>query len=174
MFVLYAYAPLCAPPCANSAVPLVFTALIAERCRALRPRFCAAVCAWRDKLACEATESPSRCSAAEVALDRVLDGRPLCALRPFCVSRLACSRVCSEVLPFFGGASFTPARRAFDSPIAMACCGERAPCFPSRMWCISSRTNSPACTLGDFPSSASLRARSMVSCSGMTLAFDGP
>ena len=139
----------------NSAVPLVFTALIAERCRAPRPRFCAAVYAWRDKLACEAAECPSRCSAAEVALDRVLDGRPLCALRPFCVSRLACSRVCSEVLPFFGGASFTPARRAFDSPIAMACCGERAPCFPSRMWCISSRTNSPACTLGDFPSSAS-------------------
>jgi hypothetical protein len=33
----------------------------------------------------------------------------------------------------FGG-SFTPARRAFDRPIAIACSGERAPCFPSRTW----------------------------------------
>jgi hypothetical protein len=44
----------------------------------------------------------------------------------------------------FGGASFTPERRAFDKPMAIACFVERAPCFPSRTWCISSRTNSPA------------------------------
>jgi hypothetical protein len=31
-----------------------------------------------------------------------------------------------------GEGSFTPARRAFDSPIAIACFVERAPCFPSR------------------------------------------
>jgi hypothetical protein len=31
-----------------------------------------------------------------------------------------------------GGGSFTPARRAFESPIAVACFDERAPCFPSR------------------------------------------
>ena len=29
-------------------------------------------------------------------------------------------------------ASFTPARRAFDKPIAIACLAERAPCLPSR------------------------------------------
>jgi hypothetical protein len=33
-----------------------------------------------------------------------------------------------------GFGSFTPARRAFDSPIAMACFAERAPCLPSRTW----------------------------------------
>ena len=33
----------------------------------------------------------------------------------------------------FGAASFTPARRAFDSPIAIACCDDRAPCLPSRI-----------------------------------------
>ncbi|PYO46704.1 MAG: hypothetical protein DMD72_12050 [Gemmatimonadetes bacterium] len=60
----------------------------------------------------------------------------------------------------------TPARRAFDSPMAIACSVDRAPCFPSRMWCISSRTNSPACVDGDFPSRASSLARSMVSASG--------
>jgi hypothetical protein len=32
---------------------------------------------------------------------------------------------------FFAG-SFTPDRRAFESPMAMACSGDRAPCFPSR------------------------------------------
>jgi len=50
-------------------------------------------------------------------------------------------------------ARFTPARLALERPIAMACLVERAPCFPSRTWCISSRTNSPACELGDLPPS---------------------
>ncbi len=31
-----------------------------------------------------------------------------------------------------GDGSLTPARRAFESPIAMACVADRAPCFPSR------------------------------------------
>jgi len=44
----------------------------------------------------------------------------------------------------FGACNFTPARRALERPMAMARWGERAPCFPSRTWCISSRTNSPA------------------------------
>ena len=52
---------------------------------------------------------------------------------PFRVSRAAARRVLSEVVPFFGAFSFTPARRALDSPMAMACWVERAPCFPSRM-----------------------------------------
>jgi len=38
----------------------------------------------------------------------------------------------------------TPALRAFERPMAMACSGERAPCSPCRMCSISSRTNSPA------------------------------
>jgi hypothetical protein len=60
-----------------------------------------------------------------------------------------------------------PARRAFDSPMAMACFGLRTPCFPSLTCSISSRTNSPACVVGAFPSLASLRARLMVAFSGM-------
>jgi hypothetical protein len=35
------------------------------------------------------------------------------------------------------------------------------------MWCISSRTNSPACVLGDFPSRLSSSARLRVSFSGI-------
>jgi len=31
-----------------------------------------------------------------------------------------------------GRGNFTPARRAFDNPMAMACLVDRAPCFPSR------------------------------------------
>jgi hypothetical protein len=48
-------------------------------------------------------------------------------------SRLALRRVFSDVVPFLGGGSFTPALRAFDSPIAIACLVERAPCLPRRM-----------------------------------------
>ncbi len=47
--------------------------------------------------------------------------------------RSAEARVRSVTLPFAGGGSGTPARRAFDSPIAIACSGDRAPCLPSRM-----------------------------------------
>ena len=53
--------------------------------------------------------------------------------------------------PARGGFSLTPERRAFDRPMAIACFVDRAPCFPSRMCSISSRTNSPACVLGDLP-----------------------
>lgn len=61
----------------------------------------------------------------------------------------------------------TPARRASESPIAMACFAFFAPCWPSRIWSISRRTNSPACVLADLPSRLSCFARSMVSLSGM-------
>jgi hypothetical protein len=33
-----------------------------------------------------------------------------------------------------GDGRSTPERRAFESPIAIACLAERAPCFPSRTW----------------------------------------
>jgi hypothetical protein len=38
----------------------------------------------------------------------------------------------AEALPFGGAGSFTPAFRAFDNPMAIACFGLRTPCFPSR------------------------------------------
>src|SRR4029078_2067212 len=80
-------------------------------------------------------------------------------------SRFACSRVSADA--FFGGGNSTPARRALDRPIAIACFVERAPCLPSRMCSISSRTNSPACVVGAFPSCFALRARSTVFFSGI-------
>ena len=46
-------------------------------------------------------------------------------------SRFACSRVFSGTVPFTGDCSFTPARRALERPMAMACFVERAPCLPS-------------------------------------------
>jgi hypothetical protein len=84
---------------------------------------------------------------------------------PLRKSRFACSLIFFD--PFFGGGRSTPARRALESPIAIACFADRAPCLPSRTCSISSRTNSPACVLGAFPSRLSFLARSSVSFSGM-------
>jgi hypothetical protein len=85
------------------------------------------------------------------------------------IALAALRRVAAETVPFFGGGSATPARRAFESPMAMACFAERAPCLPARTWRTSSRTNSPACVVGDFPSRLSRLARAIVLFSGMTL-----
>jgi len=63
-----------------------------------------------------------------MARDRFTDGRFFVAFR---------ARV-EVLLAFFADAPFrgifTPARRAFDKPIAIACFVDRAPCFPSRTW----------------------------------------
>src|SRR6184192_3517097 len=136
----------------------------AERWALLRWR--AAERACLESALFEAADRPSRPSAFLIARERLREG----ALRfaPFFSSRLALRRVSFEAAPFFGGGNRTPARRAFDKPIAIACLVDRAPCLPSRMCSISSRTNSPACVEGDLPSRASSRARSVVSCSGMT------
>ena len=57
------------------------------------------------------------------------DGRRLCA-----PARLAAFALCfvRALAPAAGAGSLTPARRAFDRPMAIACFVERAPCFPSR------------------------------------------
>jgi hypothetical protein len=106
-------------------------------------------------------------SAVRIARDRVADGFRL--LRPRVNACAALRRVSGDVFPFSGGFNSTPARRAFERPMAMACSGERAPCFPSRMWWISSRTNSPACVDGDFPWRLSCFALSKVSFSGIVI-----
>ena len=137
------------------------------RSRAFRPRRAAADLACRARARGDAAACRSRASALRVARERVLDTRRLRPL-PLRTSRSALSRVRAGAVPGFGGASFTPARRALESPIAIACFVDRAPCFPSRMWCISSRTNSPACVLGDLPALRSRSARSSVFFSGMT------
>src|ERR1041384_2865347 len=142
---------------------LVAAAFLAERERDAAERFFAALRAWRESACFEAALWPSRFNAFRVARERFADGRfPLFALLR---SRAACSFVSSED-PFEAGRS-TPARRAFESPLAIACFVDRAPCFPSRICSISSLTNSPACVLAAFPSRLSLRARSNVSFSGI-------
>jgi hypothetical protein len=60
-----------------------------------------------------------------------------------------------------------PARRASDSPMAMACFGLFAAPFPSRSCPISFFTNSPAAVVAAFPRRRTRRARSMTFRSGM-------
>jgi hypothetical protein len=78
-------------------------------------------------------------------------------------------RVRLPVAPFFGALSGTPARRAFDRPIAIACLADRAPCLPSRMCSISSCTNSPAAVLAFLPWRSAFRALSFVFFSGIAI-----
>ena len=95
-----------------------------------------AVLACRDNAVREAARRPSRFRARNVARD--LDGD---ALRPNLArerSRCACFLVRAVAVPFLGGLSLTPARRAFERPIAIACFVDRAPCFPLRTCSISS------------------------------------
>ena len=53
---------------------------------------------------------------------------------PLRAARLAYFALCfvSGLADDGGGGRWTPARRAFERPIAMACFVDRAPCFPSR------------------------------------------
>src|SRR5687768_11289229 len=103
-----------------------------------------------------------------MARERLADGlRFAGAPCPRAKARSALLRVRSLTSPFLGGGKSTPARRACERPMAMACLVERAPCLPFRMSWITSRTNSPACVLGALPSRLSWRALSIVFLSGM-------
>src|SRR6185295_7610862 len=148
--------------------PLVFAALRADAERSAAVRFLAADRACLASAVCDAAACGSRFSALRVALERVRETLFL-GCWPASTSCSAFSRVSCDAVPFLGGASWTPARRAFERPIAIACLVERAPCLPSRMCSISSWTNSPACVLGALPSRLSFFARSTVSFSGMLI-----
>jgi hypothetical protein len=63
------------------------------------------------------------------------------------------------------GRAGMPARRAFDKPMATACLVFFAPCLPSRTWCTSSRTNSPAAVDGALPCARSCSAACLVASS---------
>src|SRR6266581_7596431 len=128
----------------------VAAALRAAADRCAGERFLATDLACLDSAAGLAALLPSRLSAWVVARDRVRDG--FVGFEADAMSLLARRRVLPEAAPSLGGGNFTPARRAFDRPMAMACFVDRAPCLPSRIWSISSRTNSPAWVLGDLPS----------------------
>jgi hypothetical protein len=135
----------------------------AERLAALL--FPAADLDWRESAVVDAEETGSFFNALTLARDLVRDtGFPFCACSESCA---AFFRIFPEPLPFRGGGSFTPARRASDKPMAIACFAERAPCSPLRILLISSCTNSPAWVLADFPSCLSSRALRIVFLSGI-------
>ncbi|HEY6128904.1 MAG TPA: hypothetical protein VIW23_12050 [Candidatus Acidoferrum sp.] len=104
---------------------------MAALCNEERPRLLAALRVWRASADLDVLDLLSLFNAPEVARDR-LGETFLCLDRPLAKSRFAWRRIFALARPAFGAPSFTPARRAFDSPIAMACCGDLAPCFPSR------------------------------------------
>jgi hypothetical protein len=95
---------------------------LADRDAALRRR--AALLAWRDTARFDPAACPSRLNALDEARDRVDDG-----FRPFRDDSWRARFFAA--LPF-GLGTFTPARRALESPIAMACFVLLAPCFPWR------------------------------------------
>jgi hypothetical protein len=130
---------------------LVRAARRAEALRAAADRLRALVRACRASCVFDAAACPSRFSARSVARDRAAETGCFRPLRPW---RRACSaerRVREEVVPFLGAGRSMPALRALESPIAIACFVDRAPCLPSRTCSISSRTNSPACVGGARP-----------------------
>jgi len=104
----------------------VRAAFFAASCRDDGLRRRAAPRAILDIARVEVVERDSRPSARLAERERRGDVR--CRpRRPFVDSRCAFSRVSSDVVPRRGGGTFTPERRAFDSPIATACFAERAP-----------------------------------------------
>jgi hypothetical protein len=139
----------------------------AERSSALRLPEAALV--WRDNARFDAAAFPSRLSAFFTAFERAAEGAFFSAASPAFKSGIAFRRVSALAFPFSGGGRSTPARRALDKPIAIACLADLAPCLPSRIGSISSRTNSPACVLGALPSRLSCLARSRVFFSGIAI-----
>jgi hypothetical protein len=109
---------------------LVRAAFRADALRTAADRRRAALFACLDSALRDAAPRPSRLRALRVARDRRADGRE--RFRPARVADAALRLV--DSLAFEGGAgSETPARRAFDNPMATACFVDRAPCLPSRM-----------------------------------------
>jgi hypothetical protein len=109
---------------------LVRAAFRADARRADAGRRRAAVLAWRESARFDAGRRLSRFNARLTARARRGDARRA-PRRP---ARLAAAALCFVFrLAEAGGAGrWTPARRAFERPIAIACFVDRAPCFPSR------------------------------------------
>jgi hypothetical protein len=112
-------------------LPFVRTAFIAALRKEEGPRLLAAPFVCRESADFEALDLLSLFKAFSVARERLGDTFRL-PERPLARSRSACFRTRFVERPALGAPSFTPARRAFDKPIAIACCGDLAPCFPSR------------------------------------------
>ena len=113
--------------------------------RADRRRRFAALLAWRESARCDAAARPFRFKRRSDARARFAEvARAFAVYVPSARLLPACRAVGEGGRSPGGGGKATPALRAFDRPIAIACLADEAPCLPSRMWWISSRTNSPA------------------------------
>ena len=95
-------------------------------------------CAWRERASCEVAAFPSPLQS------------PTGRQRSRGI-RLAAGRF-RRLFPWRRW-QFHPRPLALESPMAIACLAERAPCFPSRTCSISSRTYS-ACVDADFATGA--------------------
>src|SRR5260370_42457455 len=115
----------------SPSLPFVRTAFIAALCKEERPRLRAAPFVCRESADCEALDLLSLFKAFSVARERLGDTFRL-PERRLASFRSACFRARFVERPALGAPNFTPARRAFDKPIAIACCGYLAPCFTSR------------------------------------------
>jgi hypothetical protein len=107
---------------------LLVAAFRAAALRAVAGRRLAADLAWRDNAWRVAALRPSRLSAVRTARERRDDGR----LRLREARRADSALRLVAAFARAGAGSFTPARLAFESPIAIACFVDRAPCLPSR------------------------------------------
>jgi len=126
------------------AAPFVFTAFLAAAERAEAVRREAARRACFESAARDAVLRGSRLRTPDTARETRGRRRGFRLPWPASYAYSALLRVLALALPFRGGRRATPARLALDRPMAMACCGDLAPCSPRRTLRISSCTNSPA------------------------------
>ncbi|MRH00159.1 hypothetical protein GIY21_07605 [Xanthomonas sontii] len=152
----------------RTVAPLVCAAFFAAAERLLALRFFAA------RLVCvDSASLPTVCvallpllavfSAFLAPRERVGDG--LACLPPLASSCATFFLVAFDAV--FDAPVLTPARRALDRPMAIACLVDFTWVLPSRTRSISSRTNSPAWVVPALPSRLARRARVVVDCSGI-------
>ncbi|KAB7773767.1 hypothetical protein CEK69_02710 [Xanthomonas sp. LMG 12462] len=152
----------------RTVAPLVCAAFFAAAERLLALRFFAA------RLVCvDSASLPTVCvallpllavfSAFLAPRERVGDG--LACLPPLASSWATFFLVAFDAV--FDAPVLTPARRALDRPMAIACLVDFTWVLPSRTRSISSRTNSPAWVVPALPSRLARRARVVVDCSGI-------
>ncbi|PPU81130.1 hypothetical protein XsacCFBP4641_16290 [Xanthomonas sacchari] len=152
----------------RTVAPLVCAAFFAAAERLLALRFFAA------RLVCVDSASLPTVLRAVVPLLAVLSaflaprervGDGLSCLPPLASSCATFFLVVFDAV--FDAPVLTPARRALDRPMAIACLVDFTSVLPSRTRSISSRTNSPAWVVPALPSRLARRARVVVDCSGI-------
>ncbi|KAB7762661.1 hypothetical protein CEK68_17850 [Xanthomonas sp. LMG 12461] len=152
----------------RTVAPLVCAAFFAAAERLLALRFFAArlVCvdsAWLPTVCVALLPLLAVFSAFLAPRERVGDG--LACLPPLASSWATFFLVTFDAV--FDAPVLTPARRALDRPMAIACLVDFTWVLPSRTRSISSRTNSPAWVVPALPSRLARRARVVVDCSGI-------